>query len=434
MAVVFDAVGPDSAGASGSGSTTTLSWSHTCDASASLLVVGITVGRFSTPPSITSVTYNGVAMTSLDKQVVDSGLGYVQLYYLLDPDPGTNTVLVTRGSATNTFMQCGSLSFIGAGSVGTASKALAKSTTVTGTAADSMIVGTFVAGNTISTSVGGGQTIQWRDNQENTNTDGGNGAQTTSAGGGDIALSFNTSSGHYAIMGVEIIAAPSTPPATSVSYVGSTIGSEAIGSSTTIAIPSGTITNDVIVIAMQWYFSAPTTVTWPSGFTQVGTLTSIVNGAGTDVYSWAWKRSSSGEGSGNYTVSWSGANNWNQGFACAVRGTVTSGNPYEDAQISTDTAVTSESAVSVTTTANDFLLHIIATDGENNTAGTYTPPTGYTQIISGPQIGASYLIDSGGGTRTASGGSIENATSHDNLLIAFKAAYNSAGNIGYLKP
>ena len=84
MAIAFDAV---SHGVDGSG--TSLSWSHTCTGSNLILFVAALVD---TSHTVTSVTYNGVAMTQIAS--VDAWTR-TALYYLVAPATGTNTVTIT---------------------------------------------------------------------------------------------------------------------------------------------------------------------------------------------------------------------------------------------------------------------------------------------------------------------------------------------------
>jgi hypothetical protein len=74
MAVVFDAVGPSSVGTGVAG--TSSSWSHTCSAAAGrLLIVGVAIGKIGDGTTTTSVTYSGVAMTSVVARVESGGVG-----------------------------------------------------------------------------------------------------------------------------------------------------------------------------------------------------------------------------------------------------------------------------------------------------------------------------------------------------------------------
>lgn len=71
------------------------SWSHSCTGSNLVLVVSC----YAITDTVTSVTYNGVSMTQINKtSFPGSGRQGVYLYYLINPATGSNTVLVTGGT------------------------------------------------------------------------------------------------------------------------------------------------------------------------------------------------------------------------------------------------------------------------------------------------------------------------------------------------
>lgn len=166
MALAFDA-------ASSFNETTvdgTSTWNHTCSGSDRCLIVG--VSHFSgAPRTISSVTYNGVAMTSLGKNDGNSGVASVELFKLVAPATGSNAILVTFSAAA--LMIGGGVSFTGAdqttptGSAvsandggGTASPA----TVNVSSAADEIVVDTVIVTDgaaAVTVTVGGGQDQRW---------------------------------------------------------------------------------------------------------------------------------------------------------------------------------------------------------------------------------------------------------------------------------
>lgn len=83
MAIAFDAVTSSDA----------TSFSHTCSGSDRILFVGVkSVGQ------TTGVTYNSVSMTSIAEIQVGATGEYVNIYYLIAPASGSNTVAVSGGS------------------------------------------------------------------------------------------------------------------------------------------------------------------------------------------------------------------------------------------------------------------------------------------------------------------------------------------------
>lgn len=92
----------------GAGSTSTLTFSHTCSGTNRLLLVSVTVPQAS---SVTSVTYNGVSMTGITSQNAPLDLR-AYLYYLINPTSGANNVVVTLNGSN--FKSANSVSYTGA--------------------------------------------------------------------------------------------------------------------------------------------------------------------------------------------------------------------------------------------------------------------------------------------------------------------------------
>src|SRR5215218_1188399 len=110
--VLFDAVGPSSAGQGQAGGASPLTWSHTCAGTNRVLLVGVVLASTNDAAINTTVTYNGVAMTSVAGEVhTNAGTaGYAELFYLVAPATGTNTVSVAITGATVEGLECGSVS------------------------------------------------------------------------------------------------------------------------------------------------------------------------------------------------------------------------------------------------------------------------------------------------------------------------------------
>ncbi len=215
MAVAFDAVGPSSSGGGtvGSATATSASWSHTCTGSNLVLVVGLAIGITGTGSS--SVTYNGVSMTSLGAVNSNNATaGYCQLFGLVNPASGANTVAITTSPAGS--ITGGSLSFTGASGVGTAVTAFGSSTApsvaVTGTTSGNVVADVVSNGSTIASS---NQTLRWLlDN--NNDTAAGHGAGSTAAAGGSVTMSYSVTSDWWGMVAVEVLAAAPIPPSTSL--------------------------------------------------------------------------------------------------------------------------------------------------------------------------------------------------------------------------
>lgn len=220
MSVAFDAVGPNSSGfTSNPISTSPKTFSHTCSGADRVLFVEVGVGTAApttdTAVVVSGVTYNGVAMTFIGRRHSnDSNTGYAELWVLVNPDTGANTVSVTFSSLDGTDAVCeiGSVSFTGVDqvtpydgytdSVGTGTST---SITVTSKTGD-MVLGSVVAGGTLASPT---QTSRWLANI-NTASAGGNGGQSTAPGAPSVDVGYAIPGGDFWVMlGVNVRA--STP-------------------------------------------------------------------------------------------------------------------------------------------------------------------------------------------------------------------------------
>lgn len=75
----------------------TYNWSHTCSGNSRYLVVGIAM--LSLAQTVSGITYNSVAMTFLGAKNSVSGAARVELWGLIAPTTGTNTIAVTLTGA-----------------------------------------------------------------------------------------------------------------------------------------------------------------------------------------------------------------------------------------------------------------------------------------------------------------------------------------------
>ncbi len=91
--IAFDAA---SSGASGTGTATGQTVSHTVTGTETILFTCVQSGTANTP---ITATYNSVSMTSLG--AADTGGYHGEAYYLIAPTSGTHNVVVTLGTGTN---------------------------------------------------------------------------------------------------------------------------------------------------------------------------------------------------------------------------------------------------------------------------------------------------------------------------------------------
>lgn len=243
MAVAFDVVGPNATGADVN-SSATLSWSHTCSGSNRLLVVGVAVGALTDTGITTGVTYNGVSMTSLTLVHSNNQTGgYVQMFYMIAPPTGANTVAVTVSTSVDAIT-AGSVSFTGVNQTtpltntntnfGNGTTASVAVTTNSG----DMIIDAICTGTGFGT--GSTQTNRW--NRFNDSTTGaGVAAQSTATGSGSVTMGYDVTSDWWGIIGTNVSAAPLVPTVTTqaVTNVGPTT---ATGNGTVVSDGGSTIT------------------------------------------------------------------------------------------------------------------------------------------------------------------------------------------------
>lgn len=208
----FDAV----ASATGFTTTTTsLTFAHTCGASATLLIVPVGLGaQGGSDAGITiSVTYNGVAMTALTAQIHNNAgtSGFGQVFYLLAPTTGSaQNVVVTRTGGSGTIDLLGNaVSYNAAGAPLNVVTAASASTS----AANTVTIGTgqmggqFAStGNTVS---GVSHTSRYTHNI-NALSAGGNAAYQDTATTGSVAMTVTLTSDWWSAIGFAIPASSSS--------------------------------------------------------------------------------------------------------------------------------------------------------------------------------------------------------------------------------
>lgn len=221
MAVVFDAVGPSATGTSVSGAPPSgLTWSHTCTGTNRLLVVGVAYaagGAYGGNDSTASMsaTYNGVSMTSAGiRHSNDATVGFAQLFYLVAPATGSNTVSVSiSGWGGNTVeVLGGSVSFTGVSqstpiqNFTTAAGSSSSPSLSVATSSQNMAVALSASGTNITSD---SQTSRWLLNHDG-NTGVGNITQSTANNASSATFSYTlASSDFWAVLGLDVVASSS---------------------------------------------------------------------------------------------------------------------------------------------------------------------------------------------------------------------------------
>lgn len=97
------AIALDSANAGSNQTGTSLSFSHTCTGTNLILFVSFKVIAANVD-DITSVTYNSIAMTLVNKVLQPTNNNWMYLYHLIAPSSGANNVTVNSTSSTQKVM------------------------------------------------------------------------------------------------------------------------------------------------------------------------------------------------------------------------------------------------------------------------------------------------------------------------------------------
>lgn len=309
MSVAYDTVGPSSLGTATTG--TSLSWSHTCSGTNRLLVVSINVGAASDDVE-TTATYNGVSMTSAGRVASNNQIdGYTQLFYLVAPATGSNTVTVT--STLSKSLVGGSISFTGVDQTSPVSNITTNfgsgAAPVINVTSDygNMVVDSLCAGSNINSS---NQDLRWRDNV-NTASGAGNGAQTTAPGQGTVNITYSISNDWWGIIAININASPVTthPTLASTNTPASFVVSGTPRQATITTIPG-----DLLVIYAGGE-DASDVITAPTGNSISFTLQASVSTASfASAYMWTGTDSVGG----TWTLTLADPNNGKWGYNCLV--------------------------------------------------------------------------------------------------------------------
>jgi len=187
------------------GSTT---WAVTCDANTSIVIV--TCGYIHTGQSISTLTYDGTALTKVDREDNATNIG-AEIWYLLSPTTGSslNMVATYTASIQQPRLAATCLSGTHASPIGNSSKGGANgsqpSTNLTTGTNNSWVIDAVGANAEELSGVGAGQTQRWLSVNGNGNLDGGGSTETTTTAG-SVTMSWTAggASPNWAQVCVEI--------------------------------------------------------------------------------------------------------------------------------------------------------------------------------------------------------------------------------------
>lgn len=212
----------ETSGVGHNSTTSPLTWSFN-NVSGTFLLVGVTVNAVTegAAPTVTGVTYNGVAMTAVPGASVSSFVSFagsfIALYYLISPATGFNTVSVSFAGTDEQYLDaiCGAISFRGASALAPVGNGVnASNTTGSSTVATVAVPGTTSGDYVVSlvatgTSVGSATaptTLSWLLNIST--SDGADnaamGQQTTS--GGTVNPTYSVTADYWFIVAAEVFA------------------------------------------------------------------------------------------------------------------------------------------------------------------------------------------------------------------------------------
>lgn len=154
MAIAFDAI-TNTAYKNSTANTQT----HTATGSDGLAVVAVYAG---TSDNVTSVTYNGVSCTLIDKLLMTGAAAgqYIYLYYLTNPATGSQTIQVNSSSNLNGYFSIATYTGVNASgqpdasNKGGNSSATSITTSVTTTADNCWLIGFAYTGATMTAGAG----------------------------------------------------------------------------------------------------------------------------------------------------------------------------------------------------------------------------------------------------------------------------------------
>lgn len=194
-----------------------------------------------------------------------------------------------------------------------------------------------------------------------------------------------------------------------VSFVGaSASGNAAETTSLSTAVPAGVQAGDVVVAFFEsWTSSTPPTVTPPTGFTQKGGVWASGDAAAQNT-TW-WKRLT-GADTGNYTFGQS-STRWTTLQVMAFRGVIATGDPFD--AVATPVAGTYGAVASMSIVTTDAAGALVFSF-YNDTSGTHTPPTGFTEPtgVDVDCASCAYKLAGGvSGSQSISGASISSSSS-----------------------
>jgi hypothetical protein len=175
------------------------------------------------------------------------------------------------------------------------------------------------------------------------------------------------------------------------------------------AVPAGCQINDVMIAFVTRWETTNPAITPPLDFVHSGTQIVFAGSPSAKIDTY-YKRLS-GPDAGTYSFSW-GSSMWSNITVACFRGVKQVGDPIN--QVSA--LGTAGTYPAVTTPALDYKPGLLWF-GSNDTTGTHTPPTGYTEVEDSDSYTLAYRIPGAVGTYTNSGASVSSSSASSSQLI-----------------
>lgn len=185
---------------------------------------------------------------------------------------------------------------------------------------------------------------------------------------------------------------------------GTSSGNAAQVTTAVAAVPSGAAVDDIAVVFLGcWQSGATPTITPPAGFTLKGSSWTSGNAEAKNyIY---WKRLTAAD-TGNYSFTL-GASFWTTAQCALFSGCVTTGDPWDAVATPVTGTFGTVTTQSVTMTdANGGLFWAVY----NDSAGTHTPPTSFTEIADADSGSCAYRIPGASGSQSSASGSISSSS------------------------
>src|SRR3989442_7436342 len=262
------------------GGTSTTTWAHTTSGTNRVLVVGVSCANITTR-TVGSVTYDNVAMT-IAASAVNAGNAGAEIFYLVAPAAGSNTVSVTLSGSANSLVG-GAVTLTGVNQttpLGTFASAtgssIAPSVNATSNTGET-VIDTVSLTSSGAITVFGGQTQQW---QAGTS---GRGAGSTKPGASSVTMSWNSANLAWAIGAVGVKPVATCSSVSDATYV----TAETQGTQATVYWGFTSSSNPVLILRQTAAFGseAPSSGASYNVNEAIGAATVVFKGtSGTDTW------------------------------------------------------------------------------------------------------------------------------------------------------